>query len=176
MNTSPFFKKIILLHLPPSNRDRAVQIQDMEKHMKLNTILMTTALTVSSMFTMSAHADNSTRIAATSALGSVVGTAVGKQMGGNTGAMIGSAIGGAGGAAVSTNKHDRTAAAIGGGLGGVGGYSVGKSMGGTTGGYIGAAAGAAGGSVLGKKVSEDRHADQRKYNKKYYKKHRRHNH
>ena len=62
--------------------------------MKFNAILFSTALAVTSMFTVNAHADNSTRIAATSALGSVVGTAVGKQMGGNTGAMIGSAIGG----------------------------------------------------------------------------------
>ncbi|MCM8514324.1 hypothetical protein J0904_19720, partial [Acinetobacter bereziniae] len=73
--------------------------------MKFNTILFSTALAVTSMFTVSAHADNSTRIAATSALGSVVGTAVGKQIGGNTGAMIGSAVGGAGGAAASTNRR-----------------------------------------------------------------------
>ena len=50
--------------------------------MKFNTIIFSTVLAVTSIFTVSAHADNSTRIAATSALGSVVGTAVGKQIGG----------------------------------------------------------------------------------------------
>jgi uncharacterized protein YcfJ len=150
-------------------------VLDMELTMKLNALLLSATLATASMFTVTAHADNSTRIAATSALGSVAGTAIGKQMGGNTGAMIGSAIGGAGGAAVSADRRDRTGAAIGGGLGGVGGYTVGKSMGGTTGGYVGSALGAAGGSVLGKKVSQDRHADQRKYkkhSKKYYRSHR----
>ena len=49
-----------------------------------------------------AHADNTARVAATSALGSIwSGTAIGKQLGGKTGAMIGSALGGAGGAAAS---------------------------------------------------------------------------
>ena len=57
--------------------------------MKLNTLLFSAALAVTSVFTVNAHADNSTRIAATSALGSVAGTAIGKQLGGNTGAMIG---------------------------------------------------------------------------------------
>lgn len=139
--------------------------------MKLNALLLSATMVAASIFTVSAHADNSTRIAATSALGSVAGTAIGKQMAGNTGAMIGSAIGGAGGAAVSADRRNRTGAAIGGGLGGVGGYAVGKNVAGSTGGYIGSALGAAGGSVLGKKVSEDRHADQRKYKKhsrKYY--------
>jgi hypothetical protein len=81
-------------------------------------------LAVTSIFTVSVMQTTHTRVAATSALGSVVGTAVGKQIGGNTGAMIGSAVGGAGGAAASTNRNDRTAAAIGGGLGGVGGIPL----------------------------------------------------
>ena len=65
--------------------------------MKSKIWLYTTIIATSSMLSV-AHADNSTRVAATSALGSVVGTAIGQQLGGNTGAMIGSAIGGAGGA------------------------------------------------------------------------------
>ncbi len=84
--------------------------------MKANNLLLSGVLAVSSMFAINAHADNTTRVAATSALGSVVGTALGNQMGGNTGAMIGSAIGGAGGAAVASNKRNRTSSAIGGGL------------------------------------------------------------
>ena len=91
--------------------------------MKSNMWLCSVILATSSMMTV-AHADNTARVAATSALGSIVGTAVGKQLGGNTGAMIGSAIGGAGGAAASSNRRDRTEAAIGAGLGGVGGYTV----------------------------------------------------
>ncbi len=65
--------------------------------MKSKIWLYSTIIATSSMLSV-AHADNSTRVAATSALGSVVGTAIGQQLGGNTGAMIGSAIGGAGGA------------------------------------------------------------------------------
>lgn len=57
--------------------------------MKLNALLISTSLAVASMFTVTAHADNTTRVAAASALGSVAGTAIGKNMGGNTGATIG---------------------------------------------------------------------------------------
>ena len=130
--------------------------------MKIKTWLMSAVIASSSMMAISAHADNTTRVAATSALGSVVGTALGKQMGGQSGAMIGSALGGAGGAAVASNRRDRTSSAIGGGLGGVGGYTVGRNVGGTNGGYIGAALGAAGGSALGNKISKDR-AEERYY-------------
>lgn len=90
--------------------------------------------------------------------------------------MIGSALGGAGGAAVASNRRDRTSSAIGGGLGGVGGYTVGRNVGGTNGGYIGAALGAAGGSALGNKISKDR-AEERYYdngNHRGWKKHHRH--
>ncbi|MEC8567490.1 MAG: hypothetical protein VXY56_04265, partial [Pseudomonadota bacterium] len=68
--------------------------------MKSNIWLCGAILATASMMNV-AHADNSTRVAATSALGSVVGTAIGQQLGGQTGAMLGSAIGGAGGAAAS---------------------------------------------------------------------------
>ena len=68
--------------------------------MKFNLILGTTLLATSSLLSVT-HADNGTRVAATSALGSVVGTALGQQVGGHNGAMIGSAIGGAGGAAAA---------------------------------------------------------------------------
>ncbi len=64
--------------------------------MKLNVVLLSTALAASSLMTINAHADSTTRVAAASALGSVAGTAVGKSMGGNTGATIGAALGGAG--------------------------------------------------------------------------------
>ena len=64
--------------------------------MKSNMWLCSIILASSSLMTVT-HAGNSTRVAATSALGSVVGTAIGQQLGGQTGAMIGSAIGGAGG-------------------------------------------------------------------------------
>ncbi len=80
--------------------------------MKLNALLLSATLAATSIMAVNAHADNTTRVAATSALGSVAGTAIGKSMGGNTGAMIGSAIGGAGGAAVSANKRDRTPQAV----------------------------------------------------------------
>ena len=65
--------------------------------MKAN-IWLLGAILASSTLVTTAHADNATRVAATSALGSVVGTAIGKEIGGNNGAMIGSALGGAGGA------------------------------------------------------------------------------
>ena len=81
--------------------------------MKLNAILISTSLAVASMFTVTAHADNTTRVAAASALGSVAGTAIGKNMGGNTGATIGAALGGAGGAAVASDRRNRTESAIG---------------------------------------------------------------
>lgn len=141
--------------------------------MKAN-IWLLGAILASSTLVTTAHADNATRVAATSALGSVVGTAIGKEIGGNNGAMIGSALGGAGGAAAASGKNTRTEAAIGGGLGGVGGYTVGKNVGGTTGGYIGAAAGAAGGAALGRKVGQDRDYDN--YQSKKYKKKRKHRH
>jgi hypothetical protein len=60
--------------------------------MKLNTLLMTATLATASMFTVSANADSTTRVAAASALGSVAGTAIGKNMGGNTGATIGALL------------------------------------------------------------------------------------
>ena len=66
--------------------------------MKLNALLCSTVL-ATSMMTV-AHADNTTHVAAASALGSVAGTAIGKSMGGTSGATIGAALGGAGGAAV----------------------------------------------------------------------------
>ena len=43
--------------------------------MKANNLLLSGVLAISSMFAINAHADNTTRVAATSALGSVVGTA-----------------------------------------------------------------------------------------------------
>ena len=133
--------------------------------MKLNALLCSAVL-ATSMVTV-AHADNTTHVAAASALGSIAGTAIGKSMGGTSGATIGAALGGAGGAAVASDRRHRTESAIGGGLGGGAGYTVGKSMGGTNGGYIGAALGAAGGSALGNKISKDRDADR---SSKYWKK------
>ena len=62
--------------------------------MKSNIWLCSVILATTSIVSV-AHADNATRVAATSALGSVVGTAIGQQLGGQTGAMIGSALGGA---------------------------------------------------------------------------------
>ena len=56
--------------------------------MKLNTLLMSATLATASMFTATAYADSTTRVAAASALGSVAGTAIGKNMGGTTGATI----------------------------------------------------------------------------------------
>ncbi len=136
--------------------------------MKAN-ILLLGAILASSTIATTTYADNATRVAATSALGSVVGTAIGKEIGGHNGALIGSAVGGAGGAAAASSKRTRTEAAIGGGLGGVGGYAVGKNVGGTTGGYIGAAAGAAGGAALGRQVGQDRYYDSRQNQKKKWK-------
>ncbi len=81
-------------------------------------------------------------------------------------------LGGAGGAAVASDRRNRTESAIGGALGGGAGYTVGKSMGGTNGGYVGAALGAAGGSALGNKISKDRYTE--KSSKHWKKKHRRH--
>ena len=80
--------------------------------MKLNTLLMSATLATASMFTATAYADSTTRVAAASALGSVAGTAIGKNMGGTTGATIGAALGGAGGAAVASDKRHRTESAI----------------------------------------------------------------
>ncbi len=125
--------------------------------MKLNAWLCSAVL-ATSMVTV-AHADNTTHVAAASALGSVAGTAIGKSMGGTSGATIGAALGGAGGAAVASDRRHRTESAIGGALGGGAGYTVGKSMGGTNGGYVGAALGAAGGSALGNKISKDRYTE-----------------
>ncbi len=82
--------------------------------MKLNTLLCSAVL-ATSMMTV-AHADNTTHVAAASALGSVAGTAIGKSMGGTSGATIGAALGGAGGAAVASDRRHRTESAIGGGL------------------------------------------------------------
>ena len=42
---------------------------------------MTATLATASIFTAHAYADNTTRVAAASALGSVAGTAIGKEMG-----------------------------------------------------------------------------------------------
>ena len=78
--------------------------------MKPNTLLMSATLATASMFTATAYADSTTRVAAASALGSVAGTAIGKNMGGTTGATIGAALGGAGGAAriaTATRRPDR---------------------------------------------------------------------
>jgi len=47
----------------------------MENKMKLNTVLLSAALATTSMMTVNAYADNTTRVAAASALGSVAGTA-----------------------------------------------------------------------------------------------------
>ena len=44
--------------------------------MKLNAMLMTAALATASMLSANVYADNTTRVAAASALGSVAGTAV----------------------------------------------------------------------------------------------------
>ncbi|MFU0324044.1 hypothetical protein ACK3EL_05065, partial [Acinetobacter baumannii] len=84
--------------------------------MKLNALLCSAVL-ATSMVTV-AHADNTTHVAAASALGSIAGTAIGKSMGGTSGATIGAALGGAGGAAVASDRRHRTESAIGGGLGG----------------------------------------------------------
>lgn len=46
--------------------------------MKLNAMLMTAALATASMLSANVYADNTTRVAAASALGSVAGTAIGK--------------------------------------------------------------------------------------------------
>ncbi|MCX2643483.1 glycine zipper domain-containing protein, partial [Klebsiella pneumoniae] len=87
----------------------------------------------------------------------------------------GSALGGAGGAAVASDKRNRTESAIGGGVGGVGGYALGKQMGGSTGGLIGSALGAAGGAALGNKIAKDKDDDRRYYNSRQWnKKYRRH--
>ncbi|EPG6889482.1 hypothetical protein ACUTDY_02510, partial [Acinetobacter baumannii] len=53
--------------------------------MKMNVWLASALIATTSMVTV-AHADNGTRVAATSALGSVVGTAIGKSIGGTSGA------------------------------------------------------------------------------------------
>jgi len=149
-----------------------VRSLDMENTMKLNVVLLSTALAASSLMTINAHADSTTRVAAASALGSVAGTAVGKSMGGNTGATIGAALGGAGGAAVASDRRNRTESAIGGAIGGGTGYTVGKSMGGTSGGYVGSALGAAGGAALGNKISKDKAEEKAKSSRKYKKRHR----
>ena len=141
--------------------------------MKLNTLLMSATLATASMFTATAYADSTTRVAAASALGSVAWTAIGKNMGGTTGATIGAALGGAGGAAVASDKRHRTESAIGGAIGGGAGYTVGKSMGGTNGGYVGSALGAAGGAALGNKISKDKQYDSY-HGKKWKKKHKHH--
>ncbi len=60
--------------------------------MKMNIWLASALIATSSIVTV-AHADNGTRVAATSALGSVVGTAIGKSIGGTSGATIGAALG-----------------------------------------------------------------------------------
>lgn len=138
--------------------------------MKLNTLLMSATLATASMFTATAYADSTTRVAAASALGSVAGTAIGKNMGGTTGATIGAALGGA---AVASDKRHRTESAIGGAIGGGAGYTVGKSMGGTNGGYVGSALGAAGGAALGNKISKDKQYDSY-HGKKWKKKHKHH--
>ena len=81
--------------------------------MKMNVWLASALIATTSIVTV-AHADNGTRVAATSALGSVVGTAIGKSIGGTSGATIGAALGGAGGAAAASDRRNRTEAAIGG--------------------------------------------------------------
>ena len=164
---------MFLLHLLHRN-NTGPAVLDMELKMKLNTLLISATLATASMFTVSAHADSTARVAAASALGSVAGTALGKNMGGNTGATIGAALGGAGGAAVASNKRNRTESAIGGALGGGAGYTVGKSMGGSNGGYIGSALGAAGGAALGNKISKDKAYDSRQDRKWKKKRNRRH--
>ncbi len=59
--------------------------------MKMNIWLASALIATTSMVSV-AHADNGTRVAATSALGSVVGTAIGKSIGGTSGATIGAAF------------------------------------------------------------------------------------
>ena len=66
--------------------------------MKLNAWLCSAVL-ATSMVTV-AHADNTTHVAAASALGSVAGTAIGKSMGGTNGGYVGAALGAAGGSAL----------------------------------------------------------------------------
>ena len=69
--------------------------------MKLMSILLTGVLSATGLVGMSsaAYADNTGRVAAAGALGSVVGASVGRQLGGESGAMIGATLGGAGGSA-----------------------------------------------------------------------------
>ena len=103
--------------------------------MKAN-IWLLGAILASSTLVTTAHADNATRVAATSALGSVVGTAIGKEIGGNNGAMIGSTLAVLVVQRLQVAKIPVLKLQLGGGLGGVGGYTVGKECGGTTGGYM----------------------------------------
>lgn len=126
--------------------------------MKFTSILLTGVLSATSLVGISnvAYADNTARVAAAGALGSVVGATVGRQMGGESGAMIGATIGGAGGSAAASDKHSRTESAVGGGLGAVGGYTVGRNTGVRNGDLIGAAVGAAGGAALGNKIAQDK--------------------
>ncbi len=150
--------------------------------MKLTSILLTGVLSTTSLIGMSsvAYADNTGRVAAAGALGSVVGAAVGRQLGGESGAMIGATVGGAGGSAAASDKRNRTESAVGGGLGAVGGYTVGRNTGLQNGDLIGAAVGAAGGAALGNKIAQDKaeakaekarrdriEARKARYNKKY---------
>lgn len=126
--------------------------------MKFTSLLLTGVLSATSLIGMSnvAYADNTTRVAAAGALGSVVGATVGRQLGGESGAMIGATIGGAGGSAAASDKRSRTESAVGGGLGAVGGYTVGRNTGLQNGDLIGAAVGAAGGAALGNKIAKDK--------------------
>jgi len=76
--------------------------------MKLNALLCSAVL-ATSMVTV-AHADNTTHVAAASALGSIAGTAIGKSMGGTNGGYIGAALGAAGGSALGNKiSKDRDA-------------------------------------------------------------------
>lgn len=126
--------------------------------MKFTSILLAGVLSATSLIGMNtvAYADNTGRVAAAGALGSVVGATVGRQLGGESGAMIGATIGGAGGSAAASDKRSRTESAVGGGLGAVGGYTVGRNTGVRNGDLIGAAVGAAGGAALGNKIAKDK--------------------
>lgn len=126
--------------------------------MKFTSILLTGVLSTTGLMGISqvAYADNTTRVAAAGALGSVVGASVGRQLGGESGAIVGATLGGAGGSAAASDKRNRTESAVGGGLGAAGGYTVGRNTGLRNGDLIGAAVGAAGGAALGNKVAQDK--------------------
>jgi uncharacterized protein YcfJ len=122
---------------------------------------LSTLITIGTLGSSVAYADEATRAAAAGALGSVLGATVGRQVAGEQGAMIGAGIGAGAAAGAASNRDQRKEAAIGGALGAAAGYSVGNNTGYANGGTIGAAVGAAGGTALGHKISDDRAAEKR---------------